>query len=165
MPRVSIRLRTIYFLKKSYRLEKTFNKTYIQLSNAPHFDYGGLADLFEIYSSDKITESILKDILHRRYLSNKLYHLPKVSTQAEKLLFLDKIDDEGSLEELRMNRESFEKLIELIEDNHIYNSSDHPQVNIRLQVAFVLEKLGCDGNGVSLNRFARKYGTGSGCKI
>lgn len=89
----------------------------------------------------------------------------KTSTQAEKLLFLDKIDDEGPLEELRMSRESFEKLIELIKDNHVYNSSDHPQVDIRLQVAVVLEKLGCDGNGVSLNRPARKYGIGSGYKI
>lgn len=151
MPKVTIRSRAIRFLKRSYRLEKTFNKNYIQLlRNAPHLNEDNdLIELFETYSSEKLIKSILKSILRRRYLSSRLRRLPKASTQTEKVQFLDEIDDEGFLEELRMSKESFEKLIKLIEDNHVYHISGRPQVDIRLQVAVVLEKLGCDGNGVT----------------
>ena len=65
-----------------------------------------------------------------------------------------------------MSKQSFFKLISLIEDNPIFHSnSNHTQAHVAIQLAVTLERLGCDGNGVSVGRVARNFGVASGTVV
>jgi len=42
------------------------------------------------------------------------------------------------------------------------NQSYHKQIDVKIQIAVALERLGCDGNGVSVGRIAVQMGLGYG---
>lgn len=66
-------------------------------------------------------------------------------------------------QEIRMTKPSFVRLIELLEDNPIFlNRSRNRQTPCWLQVMIVLNFWGCDGNGSSIGRNARKSGFSEG---
>lgn len=60
---------------------------------------------------------------------------------------------------LRMNIETFEYVLSLIEHHNVFqNKSFNKQADVWLQLAVALERFGCDGNGVSTGRVARQMG-------
>lgn len=70
---------------------------------------------------------------------------------------------------VRMKKDSFLKLLNLISDDEVFGSprSRHRQAPVWVQLQVVLQRLGCDGNGVSVGRLARLAGfsVGSVCKF
>lgn len=103
-----------------------------------------------------------KAIMKKRYLHKGSNNLPKMMSQPSKIQYLYELDNEAFVEEFRMSKSSFFKLIDLIKDDSEYQpKGNKPQVDIRLQVAIVLERLGVDGNGASFSRLARRSGVGS----
>jgi hypothetical protein len=71
----------------------------------------------------------------------------------------------------RMNKTSFLKMVDLISEDKVFKSADsyghHKQAPVWLQVMIVLQRLGCDGNGVSVGRLATQggFGVGTVCKF
>ena len=53
---------------------------------------------------------------------------------------------------VRMRKQSFERLVEVLRHNRVFGSSDqkHKQAPVWTQVMVVLQRLGNDGSGVSL---------------
>ena len=68
-----------------------------------------------------------------------------------------------------MKKDSFLKLLNLISDDPIFGSGSarHKQAPVWVQLQVVLQRLGCDGNGVSVGRMARLAGfsVGTVCKF
>ena len=63
----------------------------------------------------------------------------------------------------RCDKASFIRLVELIKDHPIFeNNSRHQQSPVWLQLLVVLNRLGCDGNGASIQRMAMLNGTSYG---
>jgi hypothetical protein len=55
----------------------------------------------------------------------------------------------------RSDKSSFIRLVEMIEDHPVFDrSSRHKQSPVWLQLVVVLNRLGCDGNGTSIQRTA-----------
>ena len=53
----------------------------------------------------------------------------------------------------RMDKASFHEMVRLIENHPIFqNYSNHKQAPVWIQLMVVLNRLGCDGNGVSIDR-------------
>lgn len=62
-----------------------------------------------------------------------------------------------------MNQRSFYFILNQIENNPIFhNNSTNVQTDVRIQLAVVLERVGCDGNGVSVGRTASRMGIAAG---
>lgn len=65
----------------------------------------------------------------------------------------------------RMDKESFEIVLELISDDPIFHTdqnSHYKQQDVWVQLLVTLERIGMDGNGVSAGRTARAFGIGKG---
>ncbi|CAG8833351.1 26570_t:CDS:2, partial [Racocetra persica] len=61
----------------------------------------------------------------------------------------------------RVSKETFWHIENLIRDNPIFlNKSKHQQRPVWQQLAVTLEQMGCNGNGASVERFARQWGLG-----
>ena len=64
----------------------------------------------------------------------------------------------------RMQKTSFKKLVDLISDDDVFKTNDrnphsrHRQAPVWMQLMVVLQRLGCDGNGVSVERIAANGG-------
>lgn len=105
---------------------------------------------------------VIKALKKKRYLFKEKNSLPKMISKKARLKYMARLDDDGFLEELRMDKITFYKLIDLVKDHPRYRSTPkNPQTDVRIQVAAVLERLGSNGNGSSLNRLARRFGVGS----
>jgi hypothetical protein len=64
---------------------------------------------------------------------------------------------------VRMDKDTFERIIRLIKDNPVFHSeSNIQQQPVWFQCMVVFERLGCDGNGASVGRFGRHYGISAG---
>lgn len=91
-----------------------------------------------------------------RYLSPRT-KVPKMLSNAA--FILQKLDSNGFRQELRMNRDSFYALYEMINDHNAFQSSSrNPQTDIKVQMMVALEQLGSYGNGSSVGRIARYLG-------
>ena len=70
---------------------------------------------------------------------------------------------------VRMKKESFLKLLDLISTHPVFgnNHQRHKQAPIWVQLMVVLGRLGCDGNGVSVGRCGinSEFSVGSVCKF
>jgi len=63
----------------------------------------------------------------------------------------------------RMSKRSFKSLEQLIRHNSVFaNISPNPQRAVWIQMLVALERLGCDGNGVSVGRVALTFGVSVG---
>ena len=63
----------------------------------------------------------------------------------------------------RCDKASFIRLVELIKDHPVFeNNSRNKQSPVWLQLLVVLNRLGCDGNGASIQRMAMLNGTSYG---
>ena len=93
-------------------------------------------------------------------------HIRKNRTMNEMLWFYG---DREFKQVVRMKKESFMKLVNLISDDESFGSplSRRKQAPVWVQLQVVLQRLGCDGNGVSVGRLARLAGfsTGTVCKF
>ena len=61
----------------------------------------------------------------------------------------------------RMNKESFHAIVDLIKNHEVFQSnSRNKQTPVWIQLLVALSRIGCDGNGISIDRtsiFAGKY--------
>ena len=100
-----------------------------------------------------------QEIKKRRNLFKRKHNRPKLVTGKRRLEYLDELNDNKFKEEIRMSKASFEKLIDMIKTHRLYQLvNGHPQKDIKLHVAVVLERLGSNGNGTGQSRLARRCG-------
>lgn len=175
MPRQSTKKRLYNMYKKRYLFEKEHTKNTIKYIEKLAEDVSSdsnnnekkilddIADILQIglkYSADK---AMLKYIESKRYLVPRKHDAPKLITKEAKIKFLlEEIDDDGFRNEMRMDRSSFDALYRKIKDHELYKSSPkNPQMDIKIQMAVVLDRLGTYGNGSSLEKIARRAGISS----
>lgn len=64
-----------------------------------------------------------------------------------------------------MSKASFGRIYGMIKDHNRYNPTNNsPRVDIKVQLAIVLEKLAFNGNAASYSRIGRRSGVGSKSK-
>lgn len=72
---------------------------------------------------------------------------------------MNELDNNRYRQEMRMSRDAFLKLHELIKDHDIFVSdSRRPQTDVMIQMMVAFEQLGFYGNGASIGRIARSAG-------
>jgi hypothetical protein len=67
---------------------------------------------------------------------------------------------------VRMDKISFVQLVQLIQNNPVFSTNERiikKQSPVWIQLYVVLQRLGCDGNGISVGRSARYSGISDGC--
>lgn len=173
MPRVFPKANLIKSLKKSEKETKVHVKSYMEtLQRLITADfkrrelYKMLINVCKDHLKNHFTRTLRKRLEKKKYLLDKgKNRLPKLVTKARRLLFLQTLDDDGFLEEIRMSKASFNKLYHILKDHPNYQraSSMSRMTDVRLQIAVVLERLGTFGNGASCGRLARRSGIGSKC--
>lgn len=112
---------------------------------------------------DVIMEDLVDD-LTIFIMNNQIYKnfIPKSFEWYE--LVLPNLDDERYRQMLRVNREDFNKLVSLIENDDIFLSTKL-QFSVQKQLAIVLYRLGCYGEGASIKKLASLFGIGDGATI
>jgi hypothetical protein len=133
------------------------------------FQLDYIAKLLVINGKEKSSE--LKDVLElraglsaSRFLNGRTT-VPKSNALAQ-MLFLYPEDDFKQI--VRMNKDSFTRLVDLIKTHAIFHSTGrHKQHPVWVQLMVVLSRLGCDGNGASVGRNSRLFGVsyGSVCEF
>jgi hypothetical protein len=121
-----------------------------------------VSDCFESESESSSMDDLL-DMYARvegtRYL-NPRTSIPK--SLGYRLLLFD-LPEAQFRQATRMKHSTFERVLGMIQDHEIFqNDSRNPQTRVCVQLAMALERLGCDGNGVSAGREAVTFGTGQG---
>eukprot|EP01038_Epipyxis_sp_PR26KG_P018327 gene18327-25804_t len=105
---------------------------------------------------------IEEGISSSRYLSRNSV-VPKSDGLRE--LFWNMSDDQFR-QNVRMDKLSFIGLLSLIEDHEVFkNNSRNPQTKTWIQLMVTLNRLGCDGNGAAINRFAVTCGCSYGSVV
>ncbi|MBW0510151.1 hypothetical protein O181_049866 [Austropuccinia psidii MF-1] len=67
---------------------------------------------------------------------------------------------------VRTTPEGFHFIFNKIKEHHVFkNKSNHKQLPISHQLALTLERLGTNGNGASVGRFARSFGISEGSVV
>jgi hypothetical protein len=73
------------------------------------------------------------------------------------------VDDERFRQDVRMTRRAFEHVLGCIAGNPVFaNRSDHQQAPVETQLHLALHRFGCNGNGVSIGKVARRFGVSEG---
>ena len=98
-----------------------------------------------------------------RYLNLRAF-IMKNKSMNEMLWFYD---DREFKQVERMTKDSFLKLLNLISNDDAFGSplSRHKQAPVWVQLQVVLQRLGCEGNGVSVGRLARLAGFSVGSVV
>lgn len=173
MPRQSIKQKMYNTFEKRYLLQQKLMEANIafveeyanhpELDDSDKEDLEDMAEVFRYNIEHNWNGKMIKYIKSKRYICQRKHKVPKPVTKARRLDYLlNQIDSNGFVNELRMDKSSFDALYNLIEDHPLYESSDQrPQTDIRLQLAIVLERLGTYGNGTSVQKLARRSGVGS----
>ena len=84
--------------------------------------------------------------------------------KSEALLYLlHQWPEQEFIQEVRMTKLSFQKILRLIEDHEVFKSrSRNKQKAVWIQLVVTLRRLGSSGNGTSLGRSSRWAGIGQG---
>ena len=86
--------------------------------------------------------------------------IPKLNQYRE---FFLKWDDEEFVKMCRMKKESFLKLLRLIEDHPVFNNNSFvAQTDVHIQLAVTLRRLSHDGTGNSIDQIATLFGISKG---
>ena len=102
----------------------------------------------------------LTDTLVRTRNLKTREHVPKTTAFFD--ILWDLLEDQFRLI-ARMTRESFIELVKEIEHNNVFKSNGTKvQAPVWKQVILVLNRLGCEGNGASMKRYAIFHGVSYG---
>ena len=110
--------------------------------------------LFEFGDDDEIDELLeLKALLMDSRFLNMRQFVRKNKSMNEMLWFYGEREFKQIV---RMSKDSFLKLLNLIKDDEVFGKEiqRHRQCPIWIQLMVVLQRLGCDGNGISVGRCA-----------
>lgn len=173
MPRQSTKKKLYRTFQKRYLNQKVLTSANIayleeyakrpELDESDRKDLQDIAEVLHFNLKHNVDKQMMKYIKSKRYIVRGKHNAPKLVTKERRLEFLlNQIDDEGFVNELRMDRNSFNALYNLIKDHPLYQSNGtRPQTDVRMQMAIVLERLGSYGNGSSIAKLARRSGVGS----
>jgi hypothetical protein len=65
-----------------------------------------------------------------------------------------------------MSRRAFEHVLRCIAESPVFaNGSTHQQAPVETQLHLALYRFGCDGNGVSIGKVARRFGVSEGTVV
>jgi hypothetical protein len=99
-----------------------------------------------------------------------LYRLPYRSVQSDemfdRLVFTYNVPHFKQM--ARMNFSTFLRIVALIQDHSVFHTDDasyRKQRKVWQQALVCFERLGCNGNGASVGRFAREFGIGVGTVV
>lgn len=108
-----------------------------------------------VYCEDDDTfEQVYLEVASTRYLERGL----GVARPSDRLKWLlSELDDFRFKQEVRMPRERFQQLVQLICRHQIFKASKKPQRPVEHQLLVALRRLGCFGNGASIGMTARYF--------
>lgn len=117
------------------------------------YDEDGTDDFEEIYE-------IAAQLSLTRYLYGRDFVIPKNKTMNDMLWLYPRKEFRQMC---RMNKNSFVRLLRLIENHQVFlNYSRNKQAPVWIQLMVVLRRIGCYGNGISVNSSARISGISDG---
>jgi hypothetical protein len=73
-------------------------------------------------------------------------------------------DDSRFKQAIRISRKDFQKVLELIQNHHVFNTTNS-QIPVSVQLAVALYRFGTYGTGSSLSAVARIFGLGDGSTV
>jgi hypothetical protein len=123
-----------------------------------------MASLYDtVFDPEQQWGELLAHIICRRYLHNRLRVPFQLTFDLRDMLRARQTDFRQAM---RTSPEGFHALLAMIQSHDIFISSgNHQQPPVEKQLAITLERLGSNGNGASVGRFARNYKVGRGSVI
>ncbi|OAD74541.1 hypothetical protein PHYBLDRAFT_144978 [Phycomyces blakesleeanus NRRL 1555(-)] len=171
MPRYNRKQKAIREIKESCKnFDEDLDQKIFDLEELALFDdrdteiYNDMIDRYSLFiDHNKVEEDIVEDIISYKYLYKGKNAIPKLVTKENKLEFLENIGEDGFLKEIRMSKTSFNKLYNMVKDHAFYQSpATSKQIDVKLQLAIILEQLRSSGNDAAFSRIARRSGVGKG---
>ncbi|ETV71822.1 hypothetical protein, variant [Aphanomyces astaci] len=112
-------------------------------------------------SANQLVCQLFHALVNSRYLSNRLYNVPKRKSPVD---FICGLDDKRFKQEVRLPRHMFYFLVEQIRHDGVFQSkSNNFQAAVEDQLIVFLSKLGRYGNGGCVGVLARYFGVSEGC--
>ncbi|XP_049301863.1 uncharacterized protein LOC125775375 [Bactrocera dorsalis] len=128
--------------------------------------------IFTERNQEEVEDEILEEWAYSKLtVLSFRYSIPtlKDSVPKTKKFFYDilpNLDENRFRQFVRMNRANFEIVLKLIEDDVLFNgASSGKQFPVAMQLAIVLYRLGCNGEGASVAKIASFFGIGDGGTI
>lgn len=114
----------------------------------------------------KATIDIEEQILNTRVL-NPPVHMPKhLKGNLERLWWYKENREEDFRHFVRVSPATFDRLVEMLEPSpEFHNNSNNPQIEVRIQLAIVLNRLGHYGNAASVIQIADWAGVSEGSVV
>lgn len=172
MPRHSFKQKLYKYHEKRYLVQKMMTKQHIDIiehlatindDKEDDEDFADYVDFLRIQLKNDFDRQMMKHIKSNRYIVSRKHDKSKPASRGKRLKYLlEQMDSETFVQEMRMDRDSFDALFKILRDHPVYQSTyQNPQTDIRLQMAVVLERLGLNNNDGSSKQLAKKYGVSS----
>ena len=178
-----LKVKSCFFFKKRFLIVRSFLPNRFALSMPKTSERGKLlAEVDHLIWLHAINESILddaevkkskekdaRDLLDLRLCICESRYLEPRSYRSDKHSLADQIweyTERQFKQEVRMDRESFVKLVRILSSHSIFkNKSKLQQTPVWIQCLIVFRRLGCFGNANSLGMNGRTYGFSEGAVV
>lgn len=114
----------------------------------------------------RVFDDAVQDIVMLTYIRNAVPRLMLPKSEDWYLNILPELNEDRFKYFLRVSRNDFQKILDLIKDNPIFHGKNcSKQIPVEKQLALTLFKLGHDGSGSSVQSTGAMFGVGDGGSV